>query len=152
VTGSEESSIDEYGEALAHGIEEALPGWVMRSVEKVMVAWAGTFPVGVATASRVVGETAAADIGREVRRLLSTDIDEQWTTPLEIVRSAVKYPTVVLAELGVPPMRRDDFSARRFPEDTYGLSPASLADLDPSLAEIGVLWGAAKALGHRRRR
>lgn len=148
---SEASPIGEYAEALAAAIEAALPGWVVGCVEKVMLAWSGSFPDRVGLASRTIGEKAAADIGGEVRRLLSTDVDAQWTTPLELVRSAVRYPTAVLAELGVPPVNRDGFSVQRFPEDVYGLSPASLADLDPSLTDIGVAWGAAKAFEHRRR-
>ena len=38
-----------------------------------------------------------------------------------------------------------------FPDDDYDLAPASLADVDPDLVELGVAWGAAKAMAHRRR-
>jgi hypothetical protein len=38
-----------------------------------------------------------------------------------------------------------------FPDDDYGLTPASFADIDPALAEPGLAWGAAKAWVHRRR-
>lgn len=145
------SSLDEHAEALANGIEAALPDWVVNCVEKVLLAWSGSFPSGIAAASRVVGEKAASDVGREVRLLLAADIDEQWTTPLELVRSAVRYPTAVLAELGVPPAQRDEFSVQRFPRDVYGLSPASLADVSPTLGEAGIVWGAAKAFEHKRR-
>jgi hypothetical protein len=57
----------------------------------------------------------------------------------------------LLAELGVPAVERDEFSVQRFPQDIYGLSPASLADVDPDLAEPGIVWGAAKAFEHKRR-
>jgi hypothetical protein len=145
------AQLEEYAAALADGIVAALPGWVVRCVDRVFVAWAGSSSREIAAASRAVGERAAADIGAEVRRLLGADIDEQWTTPLELVRSAVRYPTAVLAELGVPPVERDDFSIRNFPDDVYGLSPASLADIDSDLAEPGIVWGAAKAYEHKRR-
>lgn len=141
----------EYAGALADGIETAVPAWVVRCVETVMTAWSGSFPEKIAAASRVVGETAAVDLGGELRRLLDADIDEQWTTPLDLVRSAVRYPTALLVELGVPPIERDQFSVHRFPQDIYALAPASFADLDPSLAEIGIMWGAAKAFEHKRR-
>ena len=141
----------EYARALADGIEAAVPGWVVACVERVVVAWCGSFSDELAAASQVVGERAAADVGGEVRRLLVTDIDEQWTTPLDLVRSAVRYPTAVLAELGVPPVERDEFSIRRFPQDVYGLAPASLAEIDSGLADEGILWGAAKAFEHKRR-
>ncbi|HEX6395322.1 MAG TPA: hypothetical protein VFZ97_17950 [Acidimicrobiales bacterium] len=143
--------LSEYAQALADGIEGDLPGWVVRCVERVMVAWSGSFSDELARASRVVGERAAADVGGEVRRLLTADIDEQWTTPLELVRSAVRYPTALLAELGVPAVERDKFSVSRFPQDVYALVPASLADVDPDLAEPGIIWGAAKAFEHKRR-
>jgi hypothetical protein len=146
-----DSPVAQYATALAERIEAALPDWVVRCVDRVFVAWAGSSSEKIAAASRSVGERAAADIGPELRRLLAADIDEQWTTPLDLVRSAVRYPTAVLAELGVPPVDRDEFSMRRFPEDVYGLSPASLADVDPDLAEPGIAWGAAKAFEHKRR-
>lgn len=145
------SELDQHAAALADAIEAALPAWMVSCVERVMVAWSGSFSMQVAAASRAVGDRAAKDVGSEVRRLLAADIDEQWTTPLEIVRSAVRYPTAVLAELGVPPVERDEFSMRRFPEDVYGLSPASLADVAPDLAEPAIVWGAAKAFEHKRR-
>ena len=145
------TQLAEYAQALAEGIEAALPAWVVRCVERVVVAWSGSFPEKIAAASQVVGVTAAADVGAELRRLLATDIDEQWTTPLDLVRSAVRYPTALLAELGVPLVERDEFLVRRFPQDVYALAPAALADLDPSLAEIGIVWGAAKAFEHKRR-
>jgi hypothetical protein len=146
-----DSELDQYATALADAIEAALPGWVVSCVERVVVAWSGSCSKQVAAASREVGDRAAEDVGSEVRRLLATDVDEQWTTPLEIVRSAVRYPTAILAELGVPPVERDEFSIRRFPDDMYGLAPASLADVDPDLAEPAIVWGAAKAFEHKRR-
>lgn len=146
-----DAQLVEYAQALADGIEAALPEWVVRCVEKVVVAWSGSSSDEIAAASRIVGRLAAAEVGSEVRRLLAADIDEQWTTPLDLLRSAVRYPTAVLNELGVPPIERDEFSIRRFPDDVYGLSPASLADVDPDLAEPGIVWGAAKAFEHRRR-
>ena len=51
----------------------------------------------------------------------------------------------VLADAGVPPIVRDEFEERAFPDDVYGLAPASFADLDPALREPGLVWGAAKA-------
>jgi hypothetical protein len=51
----------------------------------------------------------------------------------------------VLDELGVGPPDRDEFARRNFPEDRYDLTPASFADVDPTLHEPGLVWGAAKA-------
>ena len=51
----------------------------------------------------------------------------------------------------MPPVERDDFAREAFPDDDYDLTPASFADVDPSLFEPGVAWGAAKAWTHRQR-
>ena len=49
-------------------------------------------------------------------------------------------------------MPRDQFANSSFPDDVYGLVPATWADVDPSLHEIGITWGAAKAFVHKARR
>jgi hypothetical protein len=102
-------------------------------------------------AAREAGRRAAAEVGAQVRALLDADVDDQRTTPLALLRSAVRYPTDVLRAAGVPPVDRDPVQARLFPGDLYDLAPATFADVDPALAEPGMVWGAAKALAHRRR-
>jgi hypothetical protein len=144
--------MDDYASALADGIEEALPGWVERSVARIMTAWAGSVAPEVAAAAEEAGRQAQAEVGPDVRALLLADIDEQLTTPLAILRAhAVRYPTGVLQNAGVPPVQRDEFVEEVFPDDTYDLVPASFGDVDPKLSDIGVSWGAAKAFEHKRR-
>ena len=144
--------MEPHATALADAVEVALPRWVERSVARIMAAWQGGPPdAAVAEAARDAGRRAAEEVGAEVRALLAADIDEQWTTPLSLLRGAVRYPTQVLEDAGVPPVERDPIQERLLPGDIYDLSPASFADVDPSLAEPGVVWGAAKALAHRRR-
>jgi hypothetical protein len=145
------ASLETYAEALASGIEAALPGWVTRSVERVMRAWTGEVPADVAGAAVRAGRQAQLETGAAVRALLAADIEEQCTTPLALVRQAVEYPTAVLRQAGVPPVERDRFAERAFPDDSYELSPATWTDVDPGLSELGVNWGAAKAFEHRRR-
>lgn len=94
---------------------------------------------------------AGAQVSAELVELLQSDIDAQRRTPLQVVRGAVSYPTAVLEAAGVPAIERDRFAEERFPQDHYGLTPASLAALDPALAEMALIWGAAKAATHRRR-
>jgi hypothetical protein len=146
-----EPDIYAYAEVLADGIEAALPTWVVRSVERIMMAWAGHMPPDVAEAAEIAGQAARSNTGRAVRTLLMSDIDQQRTTPLALIRQGVKYPTDVLRSAGVPPVERDRFSADVFPQDDYDLSPRSFADVDPALAEAGIAWGAAKAFVYRRR-
>jgi hypothetical protein len=86
-----------------------------------------------------------------VRALLERDVDEQATTPLSLLRGAVRYPTAVLRRSGIPPVERDEVQAQLFPDDLYDLTPASFADVDPALADPGLAWGAAKAFAHIQR-
>ena len=111
-------------------------------------------PAELIDAARDAGVRAQQDVSPQVRALLETDVDEQTTNPLAILRGAVRFPTEVLHAAGVPPVERDDDAIRLFPDDDYDLTPGSFADLDPSLREPGLIWGAAKAhlvLVRRRR-
>jgi hypothetical protein len=146
------SSVLATGRALADAVVTALPGWVERSVARILRAWTGGAPDPVVMAAAgEAGRRAAADVGDAVRALVEADVDEQRTTPLALLRRAVRYPTAVLRDAGVPPVERDPVQVRLLPDDIYDLSPASFADVDPALAEPGLVWGAAKALAHRRR-
>jgi hypothetical protein len=149
--GGSDEAIEPYAAALADGIEAALPAWVVRCVVRVVTAWIGTVPREVADAADTAGRQAQEETGAAVRALLLSDIDDQRTTPLALLRSAVRYPTAVLEAAGAPPVERDRFLADAFPSDVYDLSPSSFADVDPALAELGIAWGAAKAFAHKRR-
>jgi hypothetical protein len=146
------ASVDDYAQALASAIEAALPVWVIRSVEHIIRAWRGEVPPDVADAAAAAGRRAQVETGTAIRSLLAADIDDQRTTPLALLRQAVKYPTAVLRQADVPPVDRDRFRQEAFPDDLYDLSPANWSDIDPSLTEPGINWGAAKAFEHRRRR
>ena len=149
----DEAALAAFATALADGVEAALPAWVERSVTRLAEANAGPLSAEVRAAAVDAGQRAAAEVGGEVRALLATDVDEQRANPLAVLRTAVRYPTAVLRAAGVPPVRRSEFDERTFPDDDYGLAPATWADLDPALHERGIVWGAAKAhvvLGRRR--
>jgi hypothetical protein len=143
--------MDDYAHALADGIEAALPTWVVRSVAMLMTAWSGTVPPDVALSAEEAAQRARGETGGAIRRLLEADIDEQTTTPLALLRGAVRYPTDVLVAAGVPGLERDRFAEEAFPDDIYDLTPARFADIDPALAEVGLAWGAAKAFAHKQR-
>jgi hypothetical protein len=138
--------------ALTVAIEKALPGWVERSVERVASAFFGRVDDEVRAAGAEAGRRAAIEVGCEVRDLLALDFDGQPTTPLSILRRAVRYPTEVLRAAGVPPVVRDQAQERLFPDDDYDLAPANFADVSPALADVGLGWGAAKAYAHLQRR
>ena len=144
-------SVDEAAALLADGIIGALPGWVERCVASACER-AGVAARELGAPTRAAGLQCVAEIGPLLRGLLATDVDEQQTTPLSILRAAVRFPTRVLADGGVPEPERDDFDASRFPDDPYGLTPASFADIDPALGPVGIAWGAAKAFEVLQRR
>ena len=134
-----------YAGVLADGVCAALGPWVCRSVELRAEQWRPGAAEPLADAAEAAGDRAVREIGGRVRELLATDVDQQRTGPLAVLRSAVRYPTEVLAAAGVPPLARDEFAGRAFPDDEYDLGIASFADLDPDLHEPGLVWGAAKA-------
>lgn len=147
------AALTRYATSLADAVEAALPGWVVTTVRRVYRAqMAVVAPAAVHAEAEQVGAAAAADIGPRVRALLITDIDEQTTNPLSIVRTATRYPTEVLRRAGVPPVDRDATAQLQFPDDVYDVTPAFFADLDPELHEPGLIWGAAKAHVHLARR
>lgn len=151
--GTEESRTDDellsrYAEALADGVERALPPWVAAAVARRLPGDLEPWRDEVERA----GRDAVDDVGARVRELLGLDIDEQWTNPLSLIRSAIRYPNRVLAAAGAPEVARDRQAVRFLPEDVYDLAPASFADLSPDLHDLGISWGAAKAHVHLRRR
>jgi hypothetical protein len=154
----DDEALGEYGVALADAVDEVIGRWVERSVEVVLAAWqqATTPDADVATAARAAardaGAAARAEVMPALRALLAQDVDDQRVNPLTLLRRAVRFPTGVLAAVGVPPVVRDGFDERAFPDDVYGLTPATFADIDPSLHEPGLEWGAAKAHVHLTRR
>ncbi|MFL6206104.1 MAG: hypothetical protein ACJ739_12225 [Acidimicrobiales bacterium] len=135
-----------YAGALADAVVAALPRWVERAVALRYRGWCGEeLPAAVDAESRAAGQAAVADVEAPLRDLLAQDPDAQRANPLAIVRRAVVRPTEVLRAAGVPPVPRDPQAAQLFPDDDYDLSPGAFADLDPSLHEPGLVWGAAKA-------
>ena len=148
-----DANLQRCGEALASALEAALPGWVVRSVEGRWQDWKGAtaLPAGPRAEAERAGARAQAEVGEQLRTLLSLDVDEQRVNPLDLVRRAVSYPAAVLRAAGVPEVVRDEFAERAFPDDVYGLAPASFADIDQSLYEPGLEWGAAKAHAHLTR-
>jgi hypothetical protein len=118
---------------------------VERSVRGLLVAAAGAADPGALERAREAGRRAAGEVGPQLRRLLAADVDRQWANPLALVRRAVSFPTEVLAAEGVPPVVRDEYDEAHFPDDVYGLTPRTFTDIDPSLGDVALVWGAAKA-------
>jgi hypothetical protein len=136
-----------FGQVLADAVEIALPLWVRRCVIERVTATDG-LEVAIVGAS----EKALEAVMGPLRTLLATDIDAQRGTPLTIIRTAVPYPTAVLATFGAQVPHRDPGDAGRFPDDIFALTPATWADIDESVADPGLRWSVAKAFEYKRRR
>ncbi len=137
---------------------EAVPGWIARAVDGRFADWVTSGGIAepgveseIALLAQIAGSQAAAAVAETLRAALAADVDEQRTTPLALVRPLVAFATAVLSHAGVPAVVRDEFQMRRFPDDDYGLTPASLAVLGDRVGDLALAWGAAKALEHRRR-
>lgn len=141
-----------HARTLADAVDAALPGWVERSIRRVLAAQGIEVDAALADRIEAAKAGAAAEGGPRVRTLLETDVDAQAGNPLAILRTQVAHATAVLRAAGARPVPRDEFAERAFPHDIYDLSPAAFADVDPSLHEPGLVWGAAKAHVHLARR
>jgi hypothetical protein len=146
----------EASDAIVAGVARELPGWVRRSVTRIVDAWGRLDDDARATAERGASEAAARATERvtaELRALFDTDVAAQYATPMQIVRTAVREPTSVLVAAGIPPVERDEFDERAWPDDRYGLVPRTLGDLgDEALGPLVLAWGMAKAAVLRARR
>ncbi|MCU0260408.1 MAG: hypothetical protein MUE78_05265 [Ilumatobacteraceae bacterium] len=138
---------------LADALAVAVPVWLERCVTATAARIDGTVSPQLRADAVDMAAAVAPVVTDRLRQLLSTDVDEQRANPLQVLRSSVAAPTDVLRRHGVATVERDEFARRSFPDDVYGLAPASWGDVDPALVEPGVGWGAWKAatVRHRRR-
>ena len=149
---SDDERLAEIAGVLADRVEAVVPTWIERLVVERVAAWRGEVADAVRAEAVIAGEAARSEVAPAMRALLATDIDEQATNPLEVLRVATHHAHAVLDRHGVPPVDRDEFSQRSFPADVYDLMPATWSDVDPSLQDPGIAWGAAKAFVHKARR
>ncbi len=146
---SDDERLAFHGAALADAVVVALPSWVTAAVLSRVEP---SSREQIADRVELAGANAATDIGSQLRHLLALDVDEQWTNPLTLIRTAANYANDVLRDLAVPPPSRDADARRLHPEDTYDLTPGAFGDLGPEVHELGLIWGAAKAHTHLQRR
>lgn len=128
-----------------------VPGWLFRSVLAVAARQGlALAPDDAATAAVVTAATER--LLADLADLLATDVDEQRTNPLSLFRAAVAGPTAHLVALGARPSGSDGFRVEHFPDDVFGIGPATWSDVDPALHEPGLTWGAWKAMTVLQRR
>lgn len=136
--------MDQYSTRLLETSDRVVPQWVERLIQKhcdeLMVS-------ELKEGDRV--SSVVARVGNEVhtnlRNLLLLDVLEQRTNPLAIFRQATRLISELLKTTGCAPVMRDEFDERSFPDDIFGLSPATWVDIDETMVEPGIEWGAWKA-------
>ena len=147
--------LEQTGAAIVAGVAREAPGWAVANVQRLLDAWGAAEPAaraGALAAAPAAGRAATERVVASLQALLALDPGEQRSTPLEVVRTLYREPTAVLVDAGVPDVVRDQFAERSWPEDRYGLVPATLGDLgDPDLGPLHLAWGMAKAAVLRAR-
>ena len=129
---------------LADAIDTAVVPWLVGCV--------ATRVAGREQEARAAAETVRRDVVPRIRQLLAADVDAQRATPLQLLRSGTSPVGRMLEDAGAIRPARDEIARRIDPDDVYDLGPAAYADLGPQVAEAGLVWGAAKAHVHLRRR
>lgn len=147
---TDEMRLRETALRFSDAIYVALPRWIDRVVTDRAGADTDFSEDEIAVFIERAGKAAQTDIGEKARLLL----DSAATKPadlLQLLQSAVHYPTGVLHYLGVEQAQRGAFAQAAWPEDIYELTPKSMADIDESLEEPFTRWDAARKLAGARR-
>lgn len=144
---------DEPVRELIDTLGRVVPAWLEGCVVITAERRLGACPDELVADARAMAAREGPRVLAEMEDLLLADVDEQRGNPLAVLRAAVRHPTGVLAEAGIEPVPRDAFDVERFPDDRYGLVPATWSDVHPDLHDPGIHWGAWKAATvlHRRR-
>ena len=155
VPGSAEDDDHRFAElaaSLLDCIVAAFPAWMLRTAG-VRATRSG---VALDRINRdrieAVALMLATEITPRLKASLTADVDAGGPTPLSVLRSANGPLNDLLDELGVTPGSRDPFLVERFPDDRHDVGPAAFGDLDESVHEPGLMWGAARAHIHLSRR
>ena len=131
------------------GVERLAAGWIVAQVTTILDAHGGLGDaerMHVLERAREAGEQGRDRVLGELRELFASPPTAQRSTPLEIIRSLRREPTSVLADAGVPPVVRDQYDARAFPDDLYGIVPKAITELgDEELGGALLAWGIGKA-------
>ncbi len=137
--------LPDYPRRLHDAVVASLPQWI----ERVTLRACEGATVDKRDAVRAVLSHVQADtqvfVHEQLGALLSTDVDQQRTNPLEVLRASTRFATVALRNAGVPAPARDEFQQRLDPDDEYLLGPMSWIDLGDDVHEAGIEWGAWKA-------
>ena len=143
--------MDPYSLRLLEACEKTLHRWLEARFSAIVESQHLSGSVDIDRRNEVITRAARAAL-TELERLFETDVLQQTTNPLAIMRQSTSPVTDELARIGARPVERDEFNQRSFPADHFDLSPATWADVDEALVEPGLEWGAFKAASVIQRR
>jgi hypothetical protein len=136
-----ESATNDLIDAVAHVVEP----WLIRVAVDAYTSHHGSTSSELRAAVENAAREGSEWVVARLRQTLGIDVDAQRVNPLQTLREAVRFPTAVLRAAGVPVKARDEYDEKINPDDVYGIGPAHWNDIDESLLEPGIVWGAAKA-------
>jgi hypothetical protein len=139
------SEMSPYAERLLNAVVSAVPQWIDIHVRKLVRRHVGVVSDDIVAAIVLAGKEAQRFVADQLFALLSADVDEQKSNPLQILRDAATFPTKVLLDAGIPAPQRDHFDEQINPADVYGLGPYTWRDLGEEVHDAGIEWGAWKA-------
>lgn len=141
-----EAQLPEPAATLLDAARRAVPVWLRRAIEDACRR-GGVDPAPLRVELDATIDRSSADALDGLAELLAADVDRQWTTPLAMLRdAAAARPAAFLRAHGVAPSAPSAPSGHGRAGDGYELGPANWADVDPSLHEPGLRWGAWKAM------
>jgi hypothetical protein len=136
-----ESATNDLIDAIARVVEP----WLIRVAVDTYTDHHGSTALDFRAAAESAAREGSDWVVARLRDTLDVDVDAQRVNPLQTLREAVQFPTAVLHAAGVPVKARDEYDEKINPDDVYGIGPAHWNDIDESLLEPGIVWGAAKA-------
>lgn len=143
--GTNHDELSLYAKRLLDVVVSAVPVWIDDSVRKIVCRHLGVVNDDIAAEIVVAGKEAQDFVSQRLSILLTTDVDEQSSNPLQILRDSARFPTQILLNAGIPTPKRDHFDEQINPDDVFGLGPYTWRDLGEDVHDAGIEWGAWKA-------
>ena len=137
---------------LVAAVDRVVENWLVRIAQERLTQHFGDVPTDLREAVKQAAHEGRMRTVERLAQVLRADVDAQQANPLQILRQSVVHVATVLRKAGVPEVLRDEFDASINPGDVYSLYPAHWSDVDESLTEPGIVWGAAKAATVLQRR
>lgn len=124
-------------ELLAAALVAAFPRYVEEKLAEIEVA--------VEPEIAAAAEASCADLAFALHGLVATPVHLQQSSPLELVRGAMRTLSEALGAAGVTPPARDEQAVAINPDDVYDLGPASSQEFGEEVWQLHIEWGLEKA-------